>query len=80
MIADFTRRRHYTTRTPQLAVKGNLPVGVHTFELVAQDDSGNRSRPAHVRVIVTPRIPGPPRDGILRPVGPVIVPRPPIIR
>lgn len=69
MIADFTRRRLYTTHHPQLAVKGNLPVGVHTFELVAQDDSGNRSRPARVRVIITPLFPVPLRDDILRPSG-----------
>ncbi len=76
MAADFTRRRRFTTEIPRLDVAPGLPVGRHTFELVVEDDSGNRSRPARITVdIVAPRPFRPlPGDG---PIIPVI--RPPNI-
>ena len=63
-MADFTRRRRYTTRRPRLGVDPGLPVGRHVFELVVEDGSGNRSKPVRVKVEILPaRDPGPPRDG-----------------
>ena len=63
-MADFTVQREFTTREPVLPVTGNLPVGLHTFQLVAVDQSGNKSRPAQISVeivrgtVVTPVIRG----------------------
>lgn len=79
MAVDFTRRRRYTTRKATIAVAPTLPVGAHIFELVVEDDSGNRSRPVRVKVEVLPVLVVDPRDGPLRP-GPIRVIRPPIIR
>lgn len=50
MAADFARRRQFTSDTPYLEVAPGLSAGLHTFELVVEDDSGNRSRPARVTV------------------------------
>ena len=78
-MADFTRQRQFKTREPVLIVDKGLQPGVHTFELVVEDDSGIRSKAALVKVEVvrliipvTPVVP-------VGPVGPVI-PTPPIIR
>jgi hypothetical protein len=49
-MADFTVQREFTTREPVLPVTGNLTVGLHTFQLVAVDQSGNKSRPAQISV------------------------------
>lgn len=40
--------------TVQVTVDANnpLPVGVHTFQLVVTDDSGNVSQPAQVEIVV----------------------------
>ncbi len=51
-MADFRRRRCFTTRRPRLKVAGTLPVGRYRFELVVEDDRGRRSRPAWVEVEV----------------------------
>jgi hypothetical protein len=51
-MADFTLQREFTTREPVLPVTGNLAVGLHTFQLVAVDQSGNKSRPTQVSVEV----------------------------
>lgn len=71
-MADFTLQREFITREPVLPVTGNLTVGLHIFQLVAVDQSGNKSRPAQISVeivrgtVVTPVI----RDGTV--VTPVI--------
>ena len=51
-MADFSRRRRFTTRRPRIVVAGTLPVGRHRFQLVVEDENGNRSRPAQIDVIV----------------------------
>jgi len=35
-----------------VAASSNLPVGVHHFQLVVEDDSGNQSAPIVVQIIV----------------------------
>ncbi len=66
-MADFTEKRQFTTREAVLQVDKGLPAGVHTFELVVMDDSGNRSKAAQVRVSIS-RIAVP-----VIPLGPVVV-------
>ncbi len=66
-MADFNRRRRFTTRRPRIAVAGTLPVGRHRFELVVEDESGNRSRPAQIEVIVVRNRLGPLPGDLFRP-------------
>jgi len=54
MAADFTLIRGFITDTPNLEVAPDLPVGRHTFELVVEDDHGNRSRPTRLMVDIIP--------------------------
>jgi hypothetical protein len=72
-MADFTRQREFKTREPQIAVDKTLPLGVHTFQLVVVDQSGNQSRPAQIRVVIarslTPVTPG----GTIITGGPVVI-------
>ncbi len=49
-MADFRRQRKFKTKRPQLKVAAGLPVGTYTFQLVVEDQSGNRSRAAQVRI------------------------------
>jgi len=51
-MVDFTRQRQFKTREAVLTVDKGLQPGVHTFELVVEDDSGNRSRGVQVKVEV----------------------------
>ncbi len=55
-MADFTRQRQFETREAVLPVDKGLPPGIHTFELVVADESGNQSKAAQVRVEVVRRI------------------------
>ncbi|MDZ7754065.1 MAG: hypothetical protein U5S82_21100 [Gammaproteobacteria bacterium] len=73
-MADFRRQKQFETREPQLKVEGGLPAGTYVFQLEVEDDSGNRSRAARVRVrILDPRNPVTPIDpGDLRIERPVI--------
>ena len=66
-MADFTRRRKFTTERPILKVAAGLSVGVHTFQLVVTDEQGNQSRAVKVKVkIFKPRIPVlPGRGGVV---------------
>ena len=53
-MAAFRPNQPVTTREPRVAVDAGLTAGQHTFELVVTDDSGNRSLPARVVVVVRP--------------------------
>jgi len=66
-MADFTAQRRFTTREPVLSVDKGLPVGVHTFELVVSDASGNTSKAARISVEVV---------RVMVPITPVIPVRP----
>jgi|GEM_PF-2904082 len=69
-MVDFTRQREFKTREAVLPVDKGLSPGIHTFQLVVEDQSGNRSKVAQVRVeVVRSRIPITP-----------VTPTPPIIR
>lgn len=52
----FTLNQPVTTDVPVVEVtidaNNTLPVGVHTFQLVVTDDSGNVSQPAQVEIVV----------------------------
>jgi hypothetical protein len=73
-MANFTQRRQFKTRTPQLKVDAGLPAGTYVFQLMVEDQSGNRSAAAKVRLkIVAPREPIRPGDPV-----PVITPLDPI--
>ena len=75
-MADFTRQRQFNTREATLLVDKGLPLGIHTFELVVMDASGNQSKAAQVRIeIVGGRVPITPVTPVL-PIGPVIPVRP----
>lgn len=58
---------------PADAAERTLRVGVHRFQLVVEDNDGNRSAPAFVEVEVVPRriIRDPRLDNLGGPVGPV---------
>lgn len=61
-MADFTRQHVFRTREPVLIVDKGLQPGVHTFQLVVEDESGNRSKPVQVKVEIV---------RILEPITPV---------
>lgn len=82
-MADFTRQRQFKTREAVLAVDKGLPPGIHTFELVVTDESGNQSKAARVRVeIVRLAVPVEPvtpvRPVVIDPLGPIITPVAPV--
>jgi len=75
-MVDFTRQREFKTREAALLVDKGLPPGIHTFQLVVTDESGNQSKAAQVKVEIA-RSPIP-----VTPVTPVrpVIPARPIIR
>jgi hypothetical protein len=82
-MADFTRQRQFKTREAVLPVDKGLPPGIHTFELVVTDESGNRSKAAQVKVeIVRLTVPVEPvtpvRPVVIDPLGPIINPVTPV--
>lgn len=52
----FTPNVPIVTSTPTIAVEG-LPVGTHRFQLIVEDESGNRSQPSLAIVTVSSRAP-----------------------
>ena len=52
----FTPNQPIDTDQPTIEVSVNadspLPVGVHTFQLIVTDDSGNASQPALIEIVV----------------------------
>ena len=55
------------TASPRVKVDAGLAVGAHTFQLVAIDDAGNRSKPARLVVeIQRAAEPVPPRPAPVR--------------
>lgn len=69
-MADFTSQRQFRTRQAVLSVDKGLPPGVHTFELVVRDQSGNQSKAARIRVEIV---------RFFIPVTPIAPVRPPLI-
>jgi hypothetical protein len=55
-MADFTSQRRFKTREAVLPVDKGLPLGIHTFELVVTDESGNQSKAAQVKVEIVRRV------------------------
>ena len=53
-MANFACRRRFTTTRPRLNVAPGLSVGRHVFELVVEDECGNRSQPVRVGVEILP--------------------------
>ena len=79
-MADFRRQRKFKTRTPQLEVVAGLPAGTYTFQLVVEDQNGNQSKAARVKIkVVGGRIPVTPVGGGVLVDTPVIT-RGPTIR
>lgn len=64
-MVDFRRRRTFKTGEPLLKVDAGLPVGTYVFRLEVEDENGNRSQPARIKLnIVERRDPiTPVRDG-----------------
>ncbi len=59
-MANFSRKRKFVTRVPQLKVDAGLAPGTHVFELVVTDQAGNGSKAARVSVkIVRDLVTGP---------------------
>ncbi len=54
-MVSFVRRRRHTSSSPRLKVNGDLKPGTYRFQLQVTDDSGNRSRPVILKVIVLGR-------------------------
>ena len=78
-MADFRQNRTFKTGQPVLRVDAGLPVGTYVFRLEVEDENGNRSQPARVKLnIVERRDPITPiidRDVVLSPIvgsGPTI--------
>jgi len=77
-MADFRQKKRFRSKLPQLTVAAGLPPGRYVFQLEVEDESGNTSRPARVKVIVVPTVdPVGPRGGGI--VGPLIT-RTPVVR
>lgn len=49
-MVDFRRRRTFKTEEPLLKVDGGLPVGTYVFKLEVEDQNGNRSRAASIKL------------------------------
>jgi len=62
--------RPVTTRVATLTVDPGMPVGVHRFQLVVVDTSGQSSRPDVALVRITARVAGP--TGALPPSPPIV--------
>lgn len=89
-MVDFTRQREFKTRDAVLPVDKGLRPGVYVFQLVVEDERGNRSNVAQARVEVVrigvpfiPVVPIIPVIGVtpvlpVQPVLPVLTPVQPI--
>lgn len=86
-MVDFTRQREFKTRDAVLPVDKGLRPGVYVFQLVVEDERGNRSNVAQARVEVVrigvpfiPVVPIIPVIGVtpVLPVLPVLTPVQPI--
>lgn len=76
-MVDFRRRRTFKTEEPLLKVDAGLPIGTYVFQLEVEDQNGNRSKAAKVKLkIVEARDPVRPggNDRII--VPPVVTRRP----
>ncbi len=51
-MVSFARQRQHTSASPRLPVARDLKPGIYRFQLQVTDDSGNRSRPATLKVTV----------------------------
>lgn len=64
----FKQGTSVETREPEITVAGGLQPGTYTFQLVVEDNSGNRSTPAFVNVTIpTPGRPQPVTETTTRP-------------
>ena len=54
-MADFRRKKQFTTRVPRLKVEAGLPAGTYVFQLQVEDQSGNRSNLDRVKVRIVER-------------------------
>jgi hypothetical protein len=67
-MAKFEPNKPQITEGPTITVDAGLPVGRHRFQLVVEDDAGQRSAPAETVVTIQERRVGGPGD---HPGGPV---------
>lgn len=51
-MADFRRQRTFKTREPLLKVDAGLPAGTYVFRLEVEDQNGNRSRAARIKLSI----------------------------
>ena len=76
-MANFRQRRTFNTDEPLLKVDAGLPVGTHVFQLVVEDQNGNRSQGARIKLTIVetrgPSTPNGDRDVV---TFPVVSPRP----
>ncbi len=49
----------FSTTEPKVVVENALPIGLHLFQLVVVDDSGNVSAPVELAVSVQKQVPRP---------------------
>jgi len=52
-MAVFERNKPIITETTSIIVENKLQAGSHIFQLVVEDEDGNRSEPTRVTVMVT---------------------------
>jgi len=71
-MVDFWRLRKYKTSEPLLKVDAGLPVGIHVFQLEVEDQDGNRSNAAEIKLKIVQTL-DPVRPGGV--VLPVVIPR-----
>lgn len=78
----FDLNKTFDSPLPTVTVDGDLPIGVHRFQLVVEDATGQPSAPAFIDVLVLEALPPTPTGPVIvgpptNPTGPVIVgPRP----
>ena len=59
----FTPGKSVETRETEITVAAGLNPGVHTFQLVVEDDSGNQSAPVTITITIAAQPPPPPPTG-----------------
>ena len=62
-MTTLTRNKPFASRGPKIAIDAGLAPGAHRFQLEVLDDSGLRSRPDAVTVVVRSRVIRPPVVG-----------------
>ncbi len=64
-IVKFILNKTIRTTTPTIEVDGTLAVGVHRFQLVVENERGQRSKPAVITITVVRSSVSPGGGGII---------------